>query len=237
MIVQPVTPELLRRPAEGWRTAATVVALTAVVVVGGCARKGEVPAAAPAPTASAPTAAAPTAAAATAPQAAAPAEAKAEVGAAASGQSSEETMRRIIAERAAAAGVPEVGDQVPGLAPERMAVEMARAGGSPGERRFEGPADLVRRIRNVAANHNLPGLERYMTPKLVASTREMMPQHAERFWRHLDRYAQAGAHGFELEQKAGAEEGTLELVVKAAPDIVLRPVLRRTDAGWRFERF
>ncbi|MCB9738363.1 MAG: hypothetical protein H6747_03780 [Deltaproteobacteria bacterium] len=153
------------------------------------------------------------------------------------GADREEILRKVVAERAAAAGVHEVGDQIPGLQPERMAIEMARIGNGPGELRFLTPDQLIRKIRNVAANHNLPGLERYMTPELIERTRAMMPEHAERFWRHLDRYVTAGSNGFELERQPGADEGVLELTVKAAPDIVLRPVVRRTPAGWRFDRF
>lgn len=153
------------------------------------------------------------------------------------GADREAILRKVVAERAAAAGVHEVGDQIPGLQPERMAVEMARIGNGPGELRFLAPDQLIRKIRNVAANHNLPGLERYMTAELIERTRAMMPEHAERFWRHLDRYVVAGSNGFELERQPGADEGVLELTVKAAPDIVLRPVVRRTPAGWRFDRF
>lgn len=140
---------------------------------------------------------------------------------------------------AAIAALPraEAGDHLTGLAPEDITRELVTAGRSPGERRFEGADQLIRRIRHVAANRNLAGLERYMTPKLIASTRAMMPTHAERFWTHLGRYVQAGEHGFGLARKAGTEEGSIELVVTVDADTVLRPIVVRGPAGLAFDRF
>ncbi len=145
--------------------------------------------------------------------------------------------RAEIERRAAAMPVPEVGDLVPNMAPNDIVRENLRAVRAPGERRFEGPDQLIRRVRHAAANRDLKALSRYMTPRLAASTEATIGQHEERFWTHMARYVTAGSQGFKMETSPGPDKDSLQLVIEAEPDIVLRPIVQRRDDGWYFDRF
>ena len=145
--------------------------------------------------------------------------------------------RAAIERRAAAMPVPEFGDLVPNMAPNDIVRENLRAVRAPGERRFDGPDQLIRRIRHAAANRDLKALSRYMTPRLAASTAENLSKHEERFWTHLARYVAAGSQGFKMESSPGPNKNSLELVIEVEPDIVLRPIVQRQEDGWYFDRF
>ncbi|GEM_PF-2847035 len=99
------------------------------------------------------------------------------------------------------------------------------------------PEALLRRIVNVAANHNLPGLKRFATPRLQASMSKSAKKHPTRFWRHLDRYAEAAADGFEIEQSDGPRPGTTRLVVTTRTGQQLNPIVAKDKKGWLFDRF
>ncbi len=120
---------------------------------------------------------------------------------------------------------------------ERLAKE-ARVGDlSPKEQLHRTPEMLVRRIRNVAANRNIQGLRRFMTPDFRKRVDVMLGDSPERFWRHLARYVNAAEHGFELTSKPGPREGTLQLAVKGRGEMTLRPIVERSPEGWLFDRF
>ena len=89
----------------------------------------------------------------------------------------------------------------------------------------------------MAANHNLKGLKRFMTPGFADRVDTMMKESPERFWRHLDRYVNAAEHGFELTSSPGPREGTLELRVNGRDEMTLRPIVQRSERGWLFDRF
>lgn len=145
--------------------------------------------------------------------------------------------RAEIERRAAALPVPEVGDLVPNMAPNDIVRENLRAVRAPGERRFEGPDQLIRRVRHAAANRDLQALSRYMTPRLAASTAENVSKHEERFWAHMARYVTAGSQGFKMETSPGQDKDMLQLIISVEPDIVLRPIVQRREDGWYFDRF
>ena len=105
---------------------------------------------------------------------------------------------------------------------------------APPEQDHRTPEGLIRRIRNVAANHNLPGLKRFMTVGFGERVDTMMKETPERF---IDRYVNAAEHGFELTSSPGPRTGTLELQVKGRDEMTLRPIVERSDRGWLFDRF
>jgi hypothetical protein len=99
------------------------------------------------------------------------------------------------------------------------------------------PADLVRRITNVAANHNTAGLKRFCTPKLQAHIDEMIRDHKDRFWRHVDKYVTAASEGFIVEEVAGPEPKQSRVTVKTRAGLVLNPIMSKGTKGWLFDRF
>lgn len=104
-------------------------------------------------------------------------------------------------------------------------------------RRRDTPAALMRRIVNVAANHNLSGLKRFMTPELQVRVDQLVAKSPDRFWRQLDKYAAAGANGFELKEADSAGGRGKQLLVTARDGAVLHPVIERDKEGWLFARF
>lgn len=99
------------------------------------------------------------------------------------------------------------------------------------------PAELMRRIMNVAANRNVVGLKRFCTPTLDKNIDEMLEEHKERFWRHLDKYVTAANDGFTLEEAPGSSDVTRQLTVKTRAGTVLKPIVAKDGKGWLFERF
>lgn len=142
----------------------------------------------------------------------------------------------LVAERSKQTAHQGTANQLPKIAPGTIEKQMLRVRVAPGEDVNIQPKWLVKRIRNVAANHDAAALKRWCTPELQREMDQMLGKHAERFWRHLDRYAKAGGDGYEVtEERPEGEE--MHLTVKARGDIVLKPVMKKTAEGWRFHRF
>ncbi len=137
----------------------------------------------------------------------------------------------------AAEGMPANANALPQIAPGTIEKAVMQARTAPGEDTGIAPKWMVKRIRNVAANHDAPALKKWCTPRLQAEIDKMLPKHGERFWRHLDRYADAGANGYEVKEQRREGPDRLHLTVHAKGDIVLKPVLERAEQGWRFDRF
>ncbi|MCO4763811.1 MAG: hypothetical protein KC502_20020 [Myxococcales bacterium] len=125
---------------------------------------------------------------------------------------------------------------LPNIAPGMIERAVINAKTAPGEDKDIAAKWMVKRIKNVAANHDKEGIKRWCTPRMAKEIDDMLPKHGERFWRHMDRYARAGAQGYATSDRR-QEGDKLHLTVTSAGDIVLKPVLVRSAQGWRFDRF
>ncbi len=113
---------------------------------------------------------------------------------------------------------------------------LAAAQGQVVDRRRDTPDRLIRRIVNVAANHNLPGLKRFMSTEFSAKVDKMVADHGARFWRHVDKYADAAANGFTMTERPGSDGKRKLLRLKTREGAVLNPIVVRQRGGWVFER-
>ena len=150
------------------------------------------------------------------------------------GRKEAEAAARAKAERV---GLPKGTGTLPNIAPGTIERRVLNAKTAPGEDREISPQWMVKRIKNVAANHDKVGLQHWCTPRLTSEIDTMLVKHSERFWKHLDRYASAAAQGYEVTEQRKEGEKRMHLTVKVKGDIVLKPVLVHTVEGWRFDRF
>ena len=128
--------------------------------------------------------------------------------------------------RPPAAGVP-MGQPTADFEPHAGVVHNAR----------KTPAQLVRRIINVAANRNVAGLKRFCTPGLRREIDAMLAKHKDRFWKHLDKYVDAASNGFSLDEQPGDDDKTRRLKITTRAGAVLQPIIEKDGKGWLFARF
>ncbi len=145
-------------------------------------------------------------------------------------------IEKLVAQRANEGKTAMKANQLPQIAPGTIEKQMLRVKVAPGEDLAIQPKWLVKRIKNVAANHDKEAIKLWCTTHLQGQVDRMVKDHAERFWRHMDRYAAAGANGYEVTEER-PEGDLMHLTVKARGDIVLKPVMKQTQQGWRFHRF
>jgi len=95
----------------------------------------------------------------------------------------------------------------------------------------------VAAIRTAAAAHDGPALQAFLTPRLQESLAPVLARGGDRLWRHLDKYVAAIQAGLTIQVAPGESPDTRQLTIPAEGGSELKPILKQTESGWKFERF
>lgn len=96
---------------------------------------------------------------------------------------------------------------------------------------------IILGIHKAAAAHDFAALKTHMSDRLAATVEPMLDKQGERFWRHLDKYAQAAEKSFEVRDEPGGDAEQRRIIVTLPGGEELKPILTKSGNGWKFDRF
>jgi hypothetical protein len=96
---------------------------------------------------------------------------------------------------------------------------------------------LLGQLGSAAKGHDLAALQPFVTERLETHLQEIVAQHGERLWRHLDKFARAGSAEAQVLVEAGDASDKRQVVVTVPDGAPLKPIVQQTATGWRFDRF
>lgn len=96
---------------------------------------------------------------------------------------------------------------------------------------------LFRRFGVAAKRHDVEALRPFVTDAFHERLLDTVAKHGDRLWRHLDRFERAAEAGVALDVRPGDATGTRQVEAQLPGGGQLKPIVRRTEQGWKFDRF
>ena len=96
---------------------------------------------------------------------------------------------------------------------------------------------LFRRFGAAAKRHDVTALRPFVTDAFYARLQDTIAKHGDRLWRHLDRFEQAADADVALDVRPADDAAARQVEAQLPGGGQLKPIVRRTEQGWQFDRF